>query len=61
MKTVKCDLCDATADGETFEEWMTALRPHYMEAHADDMQNANHTEADRQRWMEENKARFDAA
>ncbi len=61
MKTVKCDLCDATADGETFEEWMTALRPHYMEAHADVMQNANHTEADRQRWMEENKARFDAA
>ncbi|MDJ0916934.1 MAG: hypothetical protein QNJ05_04155 [Woeseiaceae bacterium] len=61
MKTVKCDLCDATADGETFEEWMTALRPHYMEAHADVMQNANHTEADREEWMAENRARFDAA
>lgn len=61
MKTVKCDLCDATADGETFEDWMAALRPHYMEAHADVMKNANHTEADRDRWMAENRARFDAA
>ena len=32
MKTLKCDLCEVTADGETFEDWMTALRPHYMEA-----------------------------
>ncbi len=48
MKTVNCDLCDATADGDTFEEWMTALRPHYMQAHAGVMQSANHTEADRE-------------
>ena len=61
MKTVKCDLCDVTADGETFEEWMAALRPHYMEAHADVMQKAGHTEADREKWMTENRARFDAA
>jgi hypothetical protein len=25
MKTLKCDLCDATAQGETFEEWMTPV------------------------------------
>ncbi len=31
MKTLKCDLCEVTADGETYEDWMTALRPHYME------------------------------
>lgn len=61
MKTLKCDLCEATAQGETFEEWMQALMPHYMESHADVMKNSNHTEEDKQKWMEENKVRFDAA
>ena len=61
MKTLCCDLCDVTADGETFDEWMTALRPHYMEAHADVMKNASHTKEDMEKWMAENRARFDAA
>jgi hypothetical protein len=55
MKTLKCDLCDATAQGETFEEWMAALRPHYSEAHADVMKE------EMAQWMADNKARFDAA
>ena len=25
MKTLKCDLSDAVAEGATFEEWMKAL------------------------------------
>jgi len=37
MKTLKCDLCEHEARGETFEGWMKALMPHYMEAHADVM------------------------
>ena len=65
MKTLKCDLCDVTADGETFEQWMSALQPHYMKAHADVMSDRGRTkeqmEKDRQNWMAENKARFDAA
>jgi hypothetical protein len=61
MKTVKCDLCDATAEGETFEDWMAALRPHYMEAHADVMSDSKHTKEDMHKWMADNKARFDAA
>ncbi len=61
MKTLKCDLCDVTAQGETFEEWMNALRPHYMEAHSDVMNDPSHTKEDMERWMTENKARFDAA
>ena len=61
MKTLKCDLCDVTASGETFEDWMNALRPHYMEAHADVMQNSSHTKEDMEKWMSENRARFDAA
>lgn len=61
MKTLKCDLCDATAQGETFEEWMTALRPHYMAEHAEVMKNSGHTEEDMKKWMADNKARFDAA
>ena len=35
MKTLKCDLCEVAVEGETFEEWMTALKPHYLEAHAE--------------------------
>ena len=59
MKTLKCDLCEVTAKGETFEEWMKALQPHYMKAHADVVKD--HSEEDREKWMAENKARFEAA
>ncbi len=61
MKTLKCDLCDHEAQGETFDEWMTALRPHYMEAHADVMNSASHTKEDMEKWMTENRERFEAA
>ncbi len=61
MKTLECDLCDATAQGETFDEWMHALMPHYMQAHAEVMKSSDHSEADKEKWMLENKARFDAA
>jgi hypothetical protein len=66
MKTLKCDMCEHEAQGETFEDWMTALMPHYMEAHADIMNNkagASKEEMDKgqAKWMFDNKARFDAA
>jgi len=66
MKTLKCDLCDHEARGETFEEWMKALMPHWMDAHADVMKDTHKmSEEDQkkhqQKWMAENKARFDAA
>jgi len=66
MKTLKCDLCEVTAQGETFEEWMKALMPHYAETHADFMKQQGEKpeeeqKAEMQKWMEENKARFEAA
>lgn len=61
MKTVKCDLCEATAQGETFDEWMNALKPHYMEAHADVMNNPSNGKEEMEKWMTDNKARFEAA
>ncbi len=61
MKILKCDLCDHEAQGDTFEAWMQALMPHYMEAHADVMKDASKGEDERNRWMAENRARFDAA
>lgn len=66
MKILKCDLCDYESQGETFEEWMQALMPHYMEAHADFMdaqsgKSMGEQEKDREKWMAENRARFDAA
>ena len=59
MKTLKCDLCEHEAQGEVFEEWMKALRPHYMEAHADVVKDGS--EEKREKWMAENQARFGAA
>jgi hypothetical protein len=64
MKTLKCDLCETTAQGKTFEEWMHALMPHYMQAHAQVMQGkagltAQEQKAEQEKWMVDNKARFD--
>ena len=61
MKTLTCDLCDHEASGATFEAWMEALKPHYMEAHADVMKDSSKTQEDMMNWMADNKARFDAA
>ncbi len=58
MKTVKCDLCELNVQGETFEDWLNALKPHYMEAHPNVMNDPN---GDMQKWMSENKLRFEAA
>ena len=60
MKTLKCDLCDHEVTSATFEEWMNALKPHYFEAHADVMKDSSKTSADMEKWMVENKARFEA-
>ena len=64
MKTLKCDLCEVTAQGETFEDWMNALKPHYAEAHADVMNSKKGTpeemRAEMMKWMADNKVRFDA-
>ena len=61
MKTLKCDLCEVTAEGETFEAWMHNLMSHYQQAHADVMSDPSKTKEDQQKWMVENKARFEAA
>ena len=64
MKKLTCDLCDHVAQGETFEEWADALKPHYAEAHSDIMSSKKGTpeemKAEMMKWMAENKARFDA-
>ncbi len=60
MKTLKCDLCEAVAEGETFEAWMSALMPHYMQAHADVMNDPKNGKEEMEKWMVENKARFDS-
>ena len=64
MKTLKCDLCDHEETAETFEVWMKALMPHYMQTHADVMKGKaglsdEDKKAEQQKWMVENKARFD--
>lgn len=66
MKTLKCDLCEVTAEGETFEAWIKALMPHYMQSHADVMKGKaglsdEEKKAEQTKWVIENKARFDVA
>ncbi len=61
MKTLKCDLCEVTVQGETFEEWMNALQSHYMGAHADVMQDPKNGKEEMEKWMGENRARREAA
>ena len=61
MKTLKCDLCEVTAEGDTFEAWMQNLMPHYLEAHPEVMKESDHSKQDAEKWMIENKARFENA
>ena len=61
MKSLKCDMCDHEESAETFDAWMEALKPHYMQAHPEVMTDSSKTQEDMQNWMAENKARFDAA
>lgn len=60
MKTLACDLCDVMAQGNTFEEWMQALMPHYMQAHADVINDPKNGKEEQQKWMKENEERFNA-
>ena len=43
------------------ENVMNALKPHYGEARAEVMNNSGKTKEDMEKWMAENKARFEAA
>jgi len=57
-------MCDHEAQGETFEEWMNVLKPHYAEAHADFMKkkgelSEEEQKAEMQKWAIENKTRFE--
>ena len=61
MKSLQCDRCEFIAEGETFEDWMKALQPHYMQAHADVMNDPANGPEEMQKWMADNRARFDAA
>jgi predicted RNase H-like HicB family nuclease len=61
MKIITCDLCKHTAQGETFEEWMEALKPHYREVHTDSMNDPSNGPKEMKKWMEANRARFEAA
>jgi len=40
---------------------MEALMPHYMQAHADVMNDPKKGKVEQQEWMAENKKRFDTA
>lgn len=59
MKTITCIDCDMQFSGETQEELMQNMHPHYMESHKDVMAGAN--EEKRKEWFAELTRRWDAA
>ena len=61
MKNLKCDSCEATAEGEIFEAWMDALKPHYGVPDTEVMNDSSTTKEEMEKWLAENKARFEAA
>jgi len=66
MKTLKCDLCEVRVDGETFDAWMEAVTPHYMEVHADFMKEHGEKSEEEQKtlhdkWVVDMKAKFEEA
>lgn len=65
MKKLNCDLCDHVEAGDTFDEWMTALKPHYMQVHADVMASKKGSpeemKSEMMKWMSDNQRRFDEA
>ena len=59
MKKITCVDCDEQFEGETKEEAMKAMHPHYMEAHKDVMAAAN--EEKKKAWFEELDKRWNEA
>ncbi|NVK25956.1 MAG: hypothetical protein HWE10_13600 [Gammaproteobacteria bacterium] len=61
MKTMPCDLCSKPFTADTFDEWFKLMQTHYMEEHADFMEQAkNKTKEEGMQWMADMKAKFEA-
>lgn len=43
LKILKCDFCESTAAGQSIEQWMQNLMPHYMTAHTEVMNDSPKT------------------
>ena len=59
MKTITCLDCEVQFSGETKEELMKNMMPHYMEAHKDVMETGN--EEKKQVWFAEFERRWNEA
>ena len=63
MKSMNCDLCDASYEAENFEGWTEQMKTHYAEAHQEVMQGkADLSPAEKQQemmqWMNKARDRF---
>ena len=63
MKSMKCDMCDASFEAENFEGWMEQMKSHYAEAHQDVMQgkmglSPEEKQQEMMRWMNDARERF---
>lgn len=59
MKTITCLDCQEQFQGETKEEIMNAMMPHYMSEHKDVMEAGN--EEKKKEWFAEFERRFNEA
>jgi hypothetical protein len=64
MKSMKCDVCEATFQADDFSGWMEQMKGHYVEAHKDVMssEDTGSMEQNMQKmlaWMNEMKAKWE--
>ena len=61
MKTMPCDICEKEFSGKTFEEWFEQMRVHYVNDHADFMeQNKDKPKEEGMKWMADMRAKFES-
>ena len=62
MKTLACDMCETSFSAETFDDWFSQMKDHYMSDHADIMAaNANKTKEEGMQWMADMKKKFETS
>lgn len=67
MKELKCEVCSAPIQGESFDQWMDNAMAHWKENHTEDMKkmgegkSPEEQEKDKQEWMDRAKKAFEEA
>ncbi len=57
---MSCDMCEKEFTAQTFEQWFSQMKIHYMTDHSDFMEQAkNKSKEEGMKWMSEMKTKFE--